>query len=213
MELSEVFAHYGHPDPAIVSILDKNGVQLSYVGHAEITKALTEIDPQWTWQPVIGADGMPAIRYQDGEIPRRDKEPIKVRMATMWGQLTLNGVTRWAVGSVEAHKPDLDKELVSDFLRNAAMRFGVALGLWMKNAPSQLQQRVTTTQGETTITRPANAPSEKQLWLFKKLLKEAGKLPPVNIDSMDKFEVSRGIEALNNNQEPDLPPMPDEEPF
>ena len=74
-------------------------------------------------------------------------------------------------------------------------------------------QRMTTTQGETTITRPSNAPSEKQLWLFKKLLKEAGKLPPVNIDSMDKFEVSRGIEALKNGAEPDLPPLPEEEPF
>ncbi len=73
--------------------------------------------------------------------------------------------------------------------------------------------RMTTIQGETTITRPSNAPSEKQLWLFKKLLKEAGKLPPVNIDSMDKFEVSRGIEALKNGAEPDLPPLPDEEPF
>ena len=73
--------------------------------------------------------------------------------------------------------------------------------------------RMTTTQGETTITRPANAPSDKQLWLFKKLLKEAGKLPPVNIDSMDKFEVSRGIEALKQGSEPDLPPLPDEEPF
>ncbi len=73
--------------------------------------------------------------------------------------------------------------------------------------------RMTTTQGETTITRSSNAPSEKQLWLFKKLLKEAGKLPPVNIDSMDKFEVSRGIEALKNGAEPDLPPLPEEEPF
>lgn len=215
MELSEIFAHYGHPDPSIVSILDKNGVSLSYVGHAEITKALTEIDPEWTWTPVLGTDGLPAIRIQDGEIPRRDKEPIKVRMATMWGQMTLNGVTRWAVGSVEAHKPDLDKELVSDFIRNAAMRFGVALGLWMKDTgqQSRLAPRVTVQQGETTITKPANAPSDKQLWLFKKLLKDAGKLPPLNIDRMDKFEVSRGIEALKNGGEPDLPPMPDEEPF
>lgn len=215
MELSEIFAHYGHPDPSIVSILDKNGVQLSYVGHAEITKALTEIDPEWTWTPVLGADGLPAIRIQDGEIHRKDKEPLKVRMATMWGQMTLNGVTRWAVGSVEAHKPDLDKELVSDFIRNAAMRFGVALGLWMKDTGTQPrpQSRTTIQQGETTITRPANAPSEKQLWLFKKLLKDAGKLPPLNIDQMDKFEVSRGIEALKNGSEPEMPPLPDEEPF
>ena len=73
--------------------------------------------------------------------------------------------------------------------------------------------RMTTTQGETTITKPANAPSDKQLWLFKKLLKEAGKLPPINIDSMDKFEVSRAIEALKANDEPDYPPLPEEEPF
>ena len=166
---------------------------------------------------MLGDDGLPAIRIQDGEIHRRDKEPLKVRMATMWGQMTLNGVTRWAVGSVEAHKPDLDKELVSDFIRNAAMRFGVALGLWMKDTGASAQPRpaprVTVQQGETTITKPGNAPSDKQLWLFKKLLKDAGKLPPLNIDQMDKFEVSRGIEALKNNQEPDLPPMPDEEPF
>ena len=73
--------------------------------------------------------------------------------------------------------------------------------------------RMTTTQGETTITKPANAPSDKQLWLFKKLLKDAGKLPPINIDSMDKFEVSRAIEALKANDEPDYPPLPEEEPF
>lgn len=74
-------------------------------------------------------------------------------------------------------------------------------------------QRMTVVQGETTITKPSNAPSDKQLWLFKKLLKDAGKLPPHNIDQMDKFEVSRGIEALKNGAEPDLPPLPDEEPF
>lgn len=74
-------------------------------------------------------------------------------------------------------------------------------------------QRMTVQQGETTITKPANMPSDKQLWLFKKLLKDAGKLPPLNIDQMDKYEVSRGIEALKNGGEPDLPPMPEEEPF
>lgn len=216
--LDEVFAHYGNPDPAIVSIINKNGVDLSYVGHGEITKALSEIDPEWTWEPILGADGLPAIRIQHGKIPRRDKDPILVDMATMWGRLTLNGVTRWAVGSVEAHKPDLDKELVSDFLRNAAMRFGVALGLWIKDtgggAAFKPAQMVTRQVSEhVTSTQPVNAPSEKQLWLFKKLLKDAGKLPPANINAMDKFEVSRAIEALKANEEPNFPPMPDEEPF
>jgi len=156
MNLDEVYGRYGHPDPATISVLNKNGVDLAYVGHAEITKALSEIDAQWTWEPILGADGLPAIRIQHGSIPRRDKEPILVEMATMWGKLTLCGVTRWAVGSVEAHKPDLDKELVSDFLRNAAMRFGVALSLWMKDstAPASRPQMTQRSAGNTTITEP-----------------------------------------------------------
>jgi hypothetical protein len=53
-------------------------------------------------------------------------------MATMWGELTLLGQARLGVGSVRADKVDLDKELVGDFLRNAAMRFGICLSLWTK---------------------------------------------------------------------------------
>jgi hypothetical protein len=218
--LEEVFAHYGNPDPSIVKAISKNGVELSYVGHGEITKALSEIDPEWTWEPVLGADGLPAIRIQKGQIPRRDRDPILVDMATMWGRLTLNGVTRWAVGSVEAHKPDLDKELVSDLLRNAGMRFGIALGLWIGDSTPPTRtagtMRTTTDAGSDVVTtRPANAPSEKQLWLVGKLFKEQGKLPPHNLGSMDKFEVSRLIEQLKAGDE--VPPPTDtdapEEPF
>jgi hypothetical protein len=220
--LEEVFAHYGNPDPSIVREITKNGVPLSYVGHGEITKALSEIDPEWTWEPVLGADGLPAIRIQKGQIPRRDRDPILLDMATMWGRLTLNGVTRWAVGSVEAHKPDLDKELVSDFLRNAAMRFGVALGLWIGDSKPlaggwvPFPNKTTTEPGSDVVTtRPANAPSEKQIYFVGKLLKEQGKLPPPNLGSMDKFEVSRLIEQLKAGDE--VPPPTDtdapEEPF
>lgn len=222
MELEQVFAHYGHPDPAIVSVLDKNGVSLSYVGHAEITKALSEIDPFWTWEPVLGADGLPAIRLQHGKIPRRDKDPLIVDMATMWGRLTLQGVTRWAVGSVEAHKPDLDKELVSDFLRNAAMRFGVALGLWMKDTGNpqpkpQTQQRVTQ-RGEVTITAPAGAATDKQIGYAKSFYKNADKLPPVGLEQLSKHQIASLIDELKTGSFPDLHamfggPEAGEEPF
>lgn len=74
------------------------------------------------------------------------------------------------------------------------------------------RQGTTTVVNNTTQTQYGNPPSEKQLWLYKKLLKEAGKVPPVNIDQMDKFEVSRAIEALKAGETPseELPP---EEPF
>jgi hypothetical protein len=75
-------------------------------------------------------------------------------------------------------------------------------------------QRMTTTQSaDGVITeRPANAPSDKQVWLYKKLLKEAGKLPPLDLASWDKFKISKAIETLKNN-EPEEIPLPEEEPF
>ena len=71
----------------------------------------------------------------------------------------------------------------------------------------------TTVVNNTTVTQVGNPPSDKQLWLYKKLLKEAGMLPPVNIADMDKFEVSRAIEALKAGDQPEEIPMPEEEPF
>ena len=74
----------------------------------------------------------------------------------------------------------------------------------------------TTSPGSDVVTeRPANAPSDKQLWLVKKLIKDAGQLPPHNLGSMDKFEVSKLIEQLKGGEE--IPPPSDndapEEPF
>lgn len=81
---------------------------------------------------------------------------------------------------------------------------------------AKVQRMTTTQQGETTMTAPANAPSDKQLWLYKKLLKDQGKLPPANIGSMDKLAVSKAIEALKAGEEP-APDYPvdyvEEEPF
>lgn len=223
--LDQIFDKYGRPDPSMVSQLPKKSqggtVYLDYVGHAEITRILSEVDPTWTWEPAGWDNGRPAIHVHQGEIHRRDAAPIEVPTATLWGYLTLLGVRRLAVGSVEAHKPDLDKELVSDFLRNAAMRFGIALALWMKednSTPSAPRSAtmVTEQRGETTVSRPSNAPTEKQLGFLRKMLKEAGQLPPANLASLDKWEVSKLIDALKNADE--VPPPNDqdfepEEPF
>jgi hypothetical protein len=95
-------------------------MQLDFVGHADVTKMLIEIDPEWTWEPTaFDANGLPAYRVENG-------------MAHMAGWLTILGVRRLGIGSVMHNKPDLLKELISDFIRNAAMRFGVCLALWTK---------------------------------------------------------------------------------
>ena len=96
-------------------------IHLDYVGHAQVTARLLEVDPGWTWEPVaFDTDGLPAVAVeQDG---RR----------VLWIRLTVCGVTRLGVGIVGSGKPEVEKELIGDALRNAAMRFGVALDLWAK---------------------------------------------------------------------------------
>lgn len=92
--------------------LPKGGVMLDYVGHASVTDRLLEVDPQWTWEPLgTREDGLPATD----------------NAGNLWIKLTVNGVTRIGVGDGKNAK-----ECISDAIRNAAMRFGVALDLWSK---------------------------------------------------------------------------------
>jgi hypothetical protein len=90
---------------------------------------------------------------------------------------------------------------------------GIGLTGSMATSNEVVNRRTTTVVNNTTVTQHGNPPSDKQLWLYKKLLKDAGKLPPVNIDQMDKYEVSRAIEALKAGNEPEEIPLPPEEPF
>lgn len=94
-----------------------------------------------------------------------------------------------------------------------ALGIGLTGSMASQNEVANRQGTTVTQQGNTTVTQVGNPPSDKQLWLYKKLLKEAGMLPPVNIAEMDKFEVSRAIEALKAGDQPEEIPLPDEEPF
>lgn len=93
-------------------------VHLKYVGHANITMRLNEVDPAWNWEPVAtDADGLPLVK--DG---------------SLWIRLTVLGITRLGVGDAQGKSgPDAMKEIVGDALRNAAMRFGVGTYLWSKS--------------------------------------------------------------------------------
>ena len=110
-----------------------------------------------------------------------------------------------------SHVENCETSAIGRALANAG-----AAGSTLESRPSREEmakvQRVST-QGNTTVTQVGNPPSDKQLWLYKKLLKEQGKLPPVNIADMDKYEVSRAIEALKAGEQPEIIPLPEEEPF
>jgi hypothetical protein len=87
-------------------------VHLDYVGHAAATDRLLQVDCEWTWEPfALTEQGLPAL----------DRE------GNLWIRLTIAGVTRPGVGDGNSMK-----ERIGDAIRNAAMRFGVALDLWTK---------------------------------------------------------------------------------
>jgi len=169
-KLRLVLDKYAVPDPKIVGKLPRGNIQLDYVGHAEITRILIDIDPLWEWKPLkIDDDGLPSYRVENG-------------MAHMAGALTLLGHTRLAIGSAPHNKQDLLKELVSDFLRNAGMRFGLALSLWSKEEWG----------GESDI---ALAPKKKAPAKKPAAPAKPDSAPVSDSEKVDKDTVSRFIAA------------------
>jgi hypothetical protein len=92
---------------------------LDYVGHAEATDRLLSVDPTWDWEPMAKDDkGRPLIDADGG----------------MWITLTVCGMTRKGYGDAVGKRAGTTatKEIIGDAIRNAGMRFGMALDLWAK---------------------------------------------------------------------------------
>jgi len=96
----------------------KDVVHLDYVGHAATTNRLLDVDPAWYWEP---------LAFDEQGLPKLDQN------GGLWIRLTILGVTRLGYGDAQGKTGgDAMKERIGDALRNAAMRFGVALDLWSK---------------------------------------------------------------------------------
>lgn len=140
--------------PEAIGKLPKAGVTLDYVGHAATTDRLLQVDPDWSWEPfALDELGLPAL---DGE-------------GNLWIRLTVGGVTRPGVGDGKNAK-----ERISDALRNAAMRFGVALDLWAKedisgagNGPSL-----------RSVPKEATGPYPEQVGKLATLVQELAAIDP-----------------------------------
>jgi|LakMenE01Jun11ns_1017448.scaffolds.fasta_scaffold9608831_2 hypothetical protein len=157
------------------------------------------------------------------EIVHDDGKRVLVK-ATVWRDI--NDAQPSAVDFAEEHLTDRGVNATSRVENACTSATGRAISIaahglgpsdWTKKPSREemgkVQRMTTTTSSDGVITeRPANAPSDKQVWLYKKLLKEAGKLPPLDLASWDKFKISKAIEALKNN-EPEEIPLPEEEPF
>lgn len=135
------------PPADMIQKINTGRFMADYFGHAETTDALLDSDLFWSWEPAaFNANGAPLI-----------EEDPSGNMWTMWIKLTVHGVTRWGCGSCKkSGKDDVTKELIGDAIRNAAMRFGVALNLWAK---SELASAVPADEPKPRdVARKADAP-------------------------------------------------------
>lgn len=113
-------------------------IHIDYVGHADVTDRLLSVDPEWNWEPLgINDQGLPTVDAIGG----------------MWIKLTIAGTTRLGYGHAGSKKGgDAVKEVIGDAIRNAAMRFGVALDLWRKESPESVAAVPREDDPEETVT-------------------------------------------------------------
>jgi len=136
--------------------LPTGGIQLDYVSHAWVTDRLLEVDPNWTWEPVA---------FDENGLPKFDEN------GGLWIRLTVCGVTRLGYGEPQGRdKYDAVKGSISNSLRNAAMRFGVALDLWAHEVQGSLPA--------APKVKPVAKPTVKE---EPKVVKEEPKIAPTNL--------------------------------
>lgn len=122
-------------------------IDLAYVGHAEATNRLLNIDPAWEWEPVA---------FDEKGLPQHDQN------GGLWIRLTVCGVTRLGYGNAEGKRGgDAVKEIIGDAIRNAGMRFGMALDLWTsseleiaENGPKDAPVLEPNPQGRASVPEP-----------------------------------------------------------
>jgi hypothetical protein len=110
------------PFPAgTVGSIPKGGRTVDFVGHAAVTDRLNNVcgPDNWDWQPLaVDADGLPLLN----------------KKGNLWIKLMVreSAESPWVIRLGYGDGSTSEKELIGDALRNAAMRFGVALDLWSK---------------------------------------------------------------------------------
>lgn len=139
-----------------INQIPRGGTKIDYVGHAHVTERLLDIDLNWNWEPAASTEeGYPILERDD-----------QGRPMGLWIKLTILGVTRYGYGTANPNKDDAVKELIGDAIRNASMRFGVALDLWKKEPPEQHTPHRQTPQNSPRQEQPSEPapqgdPSEK----------------------------------------------------
>ena len=168
-----------------IGILPKSNVKLEYVGHGAVTARLLDVDPEWTWEPVAyDANGAPLVERDANGKP-----------VGLWIKLTVNGVTRLGYGDCLPNQMSAIKVLIGDALRNAAMRFGVALDLWVRGQGEDDEQF----RGDT-YSEPQPDPVEvEQMARYTSIMDRAQALKKAgaSIDPLRVMATTAGFDTVN----------------
>lgn len=124
--------------------ISERHIHLDYVGHADVTIRLLDVDPAWTWKPhatdpdpamykaALESGNPEVVQMVLDNAPPKFERDAHGRPVGLWIYLTVGGVTKPGYGSCPSNQRDAEKVLIGDAIRNAAMRHGVATELWAK---------------------------------------------------------------------------------
>jgi len=151
-------------------------VHLDYVGHAAASDRLLQVDPDWSWEPfALDTNGLPLLDQN----------------RNLWIRLTVAGVTRIGVGDGMSLK-----ECIGDAIRNAAMRFGVALDLWAKEDLHAMDTERGTEPEQPVKEKPA--PVATRTMSRKRVDPAAPKVAPEDPSPLDLIDpVGNQMKALH----------------
>ena len=154
-------------------------VHLDYVGHAATTDRLLSVDPAWTWKPMATDEqGFPVLDKSGG----------------LWIELTVCGVTRPGYGDGSS-----TKEIIGDAIRNAAMRFGVALDLWAKEDISPVAEKPTPTPEQKARLDAAlalGAAKVPERFTIEKVEEAARKKYEIALDDLDRDQYEAIVSTI-----------------
>lgn len=158
--------------PICKAYVSERHIHIDYVGHADATARLLDTDPDWNWEPkhrdIDPSALAAAVASGNPEVVRMvlENAPPKYDLDSdgdpvgLWINLTVCGTTRPGYGSVPSGQNDAVKVLIGDAIRNAAMRFGVALDLWAKgDRADPAQENATASGGQAVRNGKASRPA------------------------------------------------------
>lgn len=140
-------------------------LHVDFVGHAHITERLLDVDPDWNWEPMgLDSNGLPLLDEYGG----------------LWIRLTVGGLTRVGYGDADGRKGgDATKAAISDAIKVAAMRFGVALDLWKKEGADATAEPAAKPRTEEPTLTPAQRAGQ-----LRALIAQRGKQEDKTIDDI-----------------------------